>query len=36
VHDAIDFVVFGGEAHPRGIVSLPHEISAVVESGGEK
>jgi energy-coupling factor transporter ATP-binding protein EcfA2 len=30
VHSAIDFVVFGGE--PRGIVSLPHEITAVVES----
>jgi ABC-2 type transport system ATP-binding protein len=35
VHDAIDFVVFGGEAQPRGIVSLPHEISAVVERGGK-
>jgi ABC-type polysaccharide/polyol phosphate transport system ATPase subunit len=34
VHDAIDFVVFGGEAHPRGIVTLPHEIEAVVEAGG--
>ena len=35
-HDAIDFVVFGGEAQPRGIVSLPHEISAIVESGSER
>jgi ABC-type polysaccharide/polyol phosphate transport system ATPase subunit len=34
VHDAVDFVVFGGEAQPRGIVSLPHEVSAVVEGGG--
>ncbi len=33
VHDAIDFVVFGGETHSRGIVSLPHRIEAVVEAG---
>ena len=31
VHNAVDFVVFGGDAHSRGIVSLPHEIEAVVE-----
>ena len=36
VHDAIDFVVFGGEAQPRGIVSLPHEISALVDNGGKE
>ncbi len=34
VHSAVDFVVFGGESNPRGIVSLPHEIEAVVESEG--
>ncbi len=32
-HGAVDFVVFGGEAHPRGVVSLPHRIEAVVENG---
>lgn len=31
VHDAVDFVVFGGEGHAQGIVSLPHEIEATVE-----
>jgi ABC-type polysaccharide/polyol phosphate transport system ATPase subunit len=31
VHSALDFVVFGGEAQPQGIVSLPHEIDATVE-----
>ncbi|HSR94706.1 MAG TPA: ABC transporter ATP-binding protein [Solirubrobacterales bacterium] len=31
VHNAVDFVVFGGETHSRGIVFLPHEIDAVVE-----
>ena len=29
--NALDFVVFGGEAHSRGVVSLPNEIEAVVE-----
>jgi ABC-type polysaccharide/polyol phosphate transport system ATPase subunit len=33
VHNAVDFVVFGGESHVRGIVDLPYEIEAVVESG---
>lgn len=33
VHNAVDLVVFGGDAHPRGIVSLPHRIEAVVEGG---
>jgi ABC-2 type transport system ATP-binding protein len=32
VHDAFDFVVFGTES-PQGIVQLPHEIRAEVESG---
>jgi ABC-2 type transport system ATP-binding protein len=33
VHNAVDFVVFGGTPHSRGVVSLPHEIEAVVEGG---
>ena len=33
INSAIDFVVFGGDSNPGGIVSLPHEIEAVVESG---
>jgi hypothetical protein len=32
VQSAINFVVFGGDSHRRGIVSLPHEIEATVES----
>jgi ABC-type polysaccharide/polyol phosphate transport system ATPase subunit len=32
VHNAVDFVVFGGEAQPNGVVSLPHTIEATVES----
>jgi hypothetical protein len=32
VHNAVDFVVYGGDAHARGIVFLPHEIEAEVES----
>jgi ABC-type polysaccharide/polyol phosphate transport system ATPase subunit len=35
VHNALDFVVFGGDQHSRGVVSLPHEISASVEPLGE-
>lgn len=31
VHNALDFVVFGGDQHSRGIVSLPYEIDASVE-----
>jgi ABC-2 type transport system ATP-binding protein len=31
VHNATDFVVFGGDTHARGVVALPHEISASVE-----
>ncbi|HXS47220.1 MAG TPA: ABC transporter ATP-binding protein [Solirubrobacterales bacterium] len=30
VHNAVDFVVYGGEQHSRGVVTLPHEIEAVV------
>jgi len=33
VHDAVQFVVFGGEAQSHGIAHLPHEIGAKVESG---
>ncbi len=31
VHNATDFVVFGGDMHSRGVVALPHEIKASVE-----
>jgi ABC-2 type transport system ATP-binding protein len=34
VHNALDFVVFGGDQHSLGVVSLPHEISATVEPKG--
>jgi len=34
VHDALDFVVFGGNSHPRGVVDLPHEIEVAVEEAG--
>ena len=34
VHNAVDFVVFGGESHARGVVSLPYEIEALVEDEG--
>jgi ABC-type polysaccharide/polyol phosphate transport system ATPase subunit len=34
VHNAADFVVFGGES-PGGMVMLDHEIDAVVEEGEE-
>ncbi|HET6550820.1 MAG TPA: ABC transporter ATP-binding protein [Solirubrobacter sp.] len=33
VHNATDFVVYGGDPQPRGIVSLPLEIEAAVQSG---
>ncbi|MGC1851827.1 MAG: ABC transporter ATP-binding protein [Solirubrobacterales bacterium] len=33
VHNAVDFVVYGGDPHSRGVVYLPHEIEAVVEGG---
>lgn len=36
VHDALGFVVFGGDVQPQGIVSLPHEIEAEVASGGKQ
>jgi ABC-type polysaccharide/polyol phosphate transport system ATPase subunit len=36
VHNAVDFVVFGGESHTRGIVDLPFEIKAAVESGAKR
>jgi hypothetical protein len=34
VQSAIDFVVFGGNSHVRGMVNLPHEARATVEGGG--
>jgi ABC-2 type transport system ATP-binding protein len=36
VHNAVDFVVFGGDGHSRGVVSLPHEIEAVIAGGGSE
>jgi hypothetical protein len=36
VHNAVDFVVFGGESHARGIVDLPHAIEAVVEDKADR
>jgi ABC-type polysaccharide/polyol phosphate transport system ATPase subunit len=36
VHDFLDFVVFGGEQHSHGVVSLPLEIEAVVDSGANR
>jgi ABC-type polysaccharide/polyol phosphate transport system ATPase subunit len=34
VHNAVDFIVFGTEAQPHGLVSLPYEIEATVEGRG--
>jgi ABC-type polysaccharide/polyol phosphate transport system ATPase subunit len=36
VHNSVDFVVYGGEAQSRGIVSLPYSAEAVVEEGGRQ
>jgi ABC-type polysaccharide/polyol phosphate transport system ATPase subunit len=36
VHDALGFVVFGGIPQPQGIVTLPHQIGAVVETEGAR
>jgi ABC-type polysaccharide/polyol phosphate transport system ATPase subunit len=33
VHNAVDFVVYGGESHSRGVVTLPHKIEAAVKGG---
>ena len=33
VHNSTDFIVYGGETLPSGIVVLPHEIEAKVRSG---
>jgi ABC-type polysaccharide/polyol phosphate transport system ATPase subunit len=33
VNSAVDFVVFGGDAHSRGIVSLSHEVKATIGNG---
>jgi hypothetical protein len=35
VNSAVDFVVFGGDTHSRGIVSLPHEVKAVIGDGAD-
>jgi ABC-type polysaccharide/polyol phosphate transport system ATPase subunit len=34
VHNATDFVVFGGEAQSQGIVSLPHSSGVEIEAAG--
>jgi ABC-type polysaccharide/polyol phosphate transport system ATPase subunit len=36
VHDALGFVVFGGDSQPQGIVSLPHRLSTDVEQGDKR
>lgn len=36
VHNATDFVVFGGDQHSRGVVSLPYEIKTRVAPGTER
>ncbi|MEX2106812.1 MAG: ABC transporter ATP-binding protein [Solirubrobacterales bacterium] len=36
VHNAADFIVFGGEPRSHGIVDLPHQIKAEIVSGGER
>ena len=33
VQSAVDFVVFGGDSHVRGMVALPHRAEARVEDG---
>jgi ABC-2 type transport system ATP-binding protein len=35
-HNAVDFVVYGGESQSRGIVSLPLSAAATIESGGPR
>ncbi len=32
-HGAVDFVVFGGSARPRGLVELPHRVKATIAEG---
>jgi ABC-2 type transport system ATP-binding protein len=34
VHEALDFVVFGGDPHRRGIVSLPLEVETTTDRDG--
>jgi ABC-type polysaccharide/polyol phosphate transport system ATPase subunit len=36
VHNALDFVVFGGERNTHGFVRIPHEIGASVEVGAPR
>jgi ABC-2 type transport system ATP-binding protein len=35
VHNAVDFVVFGGD-HRRGLIVIPHEIDARIEEPGQQ
>ncbi len=35
VHNAVDFVVYGGVDTASGVVTLPHEIAATIEAPGE-
>ena len=35
-HGAVDFVVFGGTARPRGLVELPHRIEATIAARSER
>ena len=36
VNSAVDFVVFGGDAYARGIVSLPHQAKVTVGEGADQ
>ncbi|HEX2096191.1 MAG TPA: hypothetical protein VHF50_02345, partial [Solirubrobacterales bacterium] len=35
-HNALDFVVYGREPGSRGLVNLPFEASATIESGARR
>jgi ABC-type glutathione transport system ATPase component len=34
VHNAIEFIVFGGKAQTHGVVHLPHQVEIEIEGGG--
>jgi ABC-type polysaccharide/polyol phosphate transport system ATPase subunit len=36
VHNAVDFVVYGGETRARGVVSLPHSVAASVTGPAQR
>ena len=36
VHDALQFVIFGGQSQSHGIVDLPHEVETTVKGRGRK